>query len=134
MENSSTTQLLVVQKLEITSNTAGVVGEILRNPVLGAVSANNVEVPINHNFGSAKAAAGVFHSWDETGTTGIGGITGGTTTVTSILPVGGATTDIDGAGILTQGDTAVVLITNGTGGSAEVTVMIRFYYIAANNA
>jgi len=128
IENSSATRLLIVQKIAVSADTAGMVLDVFRNPVLGVVSANNVEIPINDNFSSGKTADGIFHSWDETGTVGIGGLTGGDNIGSNILPGATVVVPIDGSVILGQGNSLTVRATNGTGGNVEVSALVRFYY------
>lgn len=128
LENSSAISTLVVQKIIISVDVKDSVLLLQQNMTLASVAANNVHVPVNTNFGSGKAADGVFHNWDETGTTGITTLTGGTLIESQILPVGITILQIDGFMVLPQGNNLVVRILDGTGNSIEVTCAVRFYY------
>lgn len=128
LSNKSATKELVIQRLIVSSDTAGVVLTYIRNPVLGTVSANNIHEPVNNNFSSGNKANALCHNWDETGTVGIGGLTGGTIIEATILPVGATEIRIDGSLVLEQGNSILIHIDNNTGGDAEVECGIRFYF------
>lgn len=128
LSSKSATKELVIQRLIVSADTAGVVLTYLRNPVLGSVSANNVHVPVNTNFSSGNIADVTCHNWDETGTVGIGGLTGGTIIESTILPIGPTEIRIDGSLVLEQGNSLLLHIDNGTGGNVEVECGIRFYF------
>ncbi len=128
LENTSGTLDLVVEKISVNSDTAGVVAVYTRNAVLGAVGANDAHTPPNANFSSGKTARVVCHTWDETGTTGITGITGGVKLATHLHGDGEDTDNIDGAIVLKRGNSLVVTLVNGTGGNVEAAVVVRFYF------
>jgi len=119
---------IVVEKVLSSSDTAGLVLFWTRNPTLGSVGANNVHVPANLNFSSNKTAVGTFHSWDETGTEGISGLSGGTVIQSFITDVGFTVHPIDGAIVIPQGSSMLLSMTNGTGGNVEAEVGVRFFY------
>lgn len=128
LENTSGVFDLVIEKITGSTSVALVVLTTTRNSTLGTATANNVFVPVNGNFSSGKQAQALCHSWDESGTTGIGGLTGGTKMTTHILEAGEFEEAIDGSIVLKRGNNIVISIVNGTGGDAECEVGIRFYY------
>ena len=130
LENKSADDLVNIQDIRVTVDTAGVVALIVRNSTLGSVSANNVTTPRNLNFGSQNAADGTFHNWDETGTTGIGGLTLGTVLEAHVLGVGSTVFLYDAALLLADSNNIVLRLVNGTGGNVEAAATIRFYYEA----
>ena len=70
----------------------------------------------------------ICHSWDETGTTGVGAITGGSVFTTHIMDAGDHVENIDGSIVLKRGNSIVIEINNGTGGDLEAEAAIRFYF------
>lgn len=128
LENTSGTLDLVIEKINGSVDTAGVELLYTRNTTLGSVGANNVFEPVNANFSSGKQARATCHSWDETGTAGITGISGGAVITTHILDPGPFFDPIDGFMVLKRGNNIVVTLVNGTGGDIEAEVGIRFYY------
>ncbi len=130
MKNTSASDDLVIEKVLSSSDTAGINMQWVRNPTLGSVSANTAATPANTNFGSSNTATGTFHIWDESGTTGIGGLSGGTTFMSHITGVGKTVYPIDGAIIMPPGTSFLIKATNGTGGNVEWETGVRFYYQA----
>jgi len=128
LENSSSTRSLVIEKIVISTDAADIVVELVKNTTLGAVSANNAFTAVNANFSSGKAADGIFHTWNETGTVGIGGITVGTILISNTLSTGPFLFPIDGTFVLKQGNNIVIRVTNATGANVEVSSAVRFYY------
>ena len=133
MENSDSERDLTIERIFLNADTTGIIFELIRNPVLGVVGANNVHVPKNLNFKSGKTANGIFHNWDETGTVGITGITGGELLNTYIVTDNPAILPIDGSFHLGQTNSFVIRATNNSGGNAEVAVGVRFYYELLEN-
>lgn len=128
IKNTSSTREMVIQKIDISSDTADVVLTIKKNMTISSLDDQNTHVPVNTNFSSGHAAEGTFYNWDETGTVGLQTLAGGTILNTLIMAVGPDIIPVDGAYILGQGNTLVLEMTNGTGGTAEVTCGVRFYY------
>ena len=128
LQNTSNTEILVVQEIAVSADTAGLVLIVQKNMTLGVVGDNNVHVPANLNFSSGKSAEATCHTWDETGTTGVGGLTVGTVVSTFILGVGATILPIEGVIVIGQNDNIVLRTTNGTGGNVEVAANINFYF------
>jgi hypothetical protein len=129
LENNSSTRVIVIEKIVSSYSAAGGVFIFQKNMTLGTASANNVHVPVNTNFSSGNVADVVCHNWDESGTTGIGGLSGGTVMKTFITAAGTVFYPIDGFVVLGQGDNIVLRYNNGTGGNVEVEAGIRFYFL-----
>lgn len=127
VSNNSETLDLVIQKIVVSANTGGGVVSIIRNHTVGAVTNNNVHIPVNSNFGSQNTAPVTAYNWDETGTTGIGGISGGTKWKTYSTPLGVDHHPVDGTIILTKNTSVSINFTNNTGGPIEFECGIRFY-------
>jgi len=127
-ENSDPDRIINVHDMRVTTDTAGIVVQIIRNPVLGTVGANNAHTPQNLNFQSEQAASGVFHNWDESGTAGITGITGGTVLESHNLRGSNTVFLYESAVLLFQGNSVVMRVINNTGGDVEVAATFRFYY------
>lgn len=128
LRNDSSSLILIIQKIVVSVDTANVVYLLQKNMTLGVVADNNVHTPVNVNFASGNSADVLCHNWDETGTTGVGGLTVGTLTDSTILDVGASIFPIDGSIILGQNDNVVIRLVNGTGGNAEASTSIRFYF------
>lgn len=128
IKNTSTTKLLIVEKIIASFDTAGIVFKFIKNHTLGTASANNAHEPVNVNFASNNTADCVAHNWDETGTSGIGGLTGGTTIKTFNLVAGPTFFPVDGFMVLGPNNAITLTATNNTGGNVEGECGIRFYY------
>lgn len=128
LRNLSSTKILVVQKIDFSASAAGLVFNVQKNMVLGAVSNNNVHIPVNVNFSSGNAADVLCHNWNEVGTAGIGGLTVGTRIKSFILPSGPFIIPVDGFMVLGQNDSLTLIAVNGTGGPVEAEAGIRFYF------
>lgn len=127
LKNTSSRNI-IVEKVLSSSDTAGCVMTWVKNPTLGTVGANNTATPQNLNFGSNNEAVGTFHVWDETGTSGITGLSGGTKIKTFITGVGFTIHPIDGAIIIPNGNSMLIQCTNSTGGNVEWECGVRMYY------
>jgi len=120
---------LVIDRFFISSDTAGLVCTITKNALIGTIATHAAETPVNQNFGSGKTATVTAYSWDETGTVGMGGITGGTT-CTSMIMGAGVTRIMDLTGTnLAQDNTIMVTFFNGTGGNVEGSAHMVFHFI-----
>lgn len=80
------------------------------------------------NFSSTRSADVNAHTWDEVGTTGISGLTAGSTFKTFVGRNGPMIFPIDGVPILDQNDNIGIEILNPTGGPVEVECGVRFYF------
>lgn len=127
LQNDSPTGNVVIEKVLASADASGGVMGWIRNPDVGTVGANNDATPVNLNFSSGKDADATCYVWDESGTTGITGITDGTKVKTFIIGAGFTAFPIDGALILGQGDKFLIYFTNTTGGAVEFECGIRFY-------
>ena len=130
-ENSDPDRIINIHDIRITTDTAGIVVQVIRNPILGSVGANNAHTPQNTNFQSDLAANGVFHNWDESGDTGITGITGGAVLESHSLRGSNTVFLYESAVLLFQGNSLSLRVINNTGGNVEVAATFRFYYEAA---
>jgi len=128
LRNDGNAQRVVIEKILVSAAATGLVMKWTRNPVLGSIGANNTHTPPNVNFGSNRSAVGTFYSWDETGTDGLTGLSGGTTVKTFIVGAGFNVFPIDGAIILGQSNSILISLTNGTGSAIEAECGVRFYY------
>ena len=127
LKNNSSIDI-VVQKLPVSTDTPGVVFNLIQNMTEGTLTNNTSAVPANFNLGSSNQADVELEVWDEVGTTGIGGLTGGVYMNTFILNSGTTIIPIDGALVIPQGQAIVGHFDNVTGGTAEVTIGFRFYF------
>jgi hypothetical protein len=128
IKNTSASRNLVIEKVLSSADTAGGVIVWRKNMTEGSIGDNNTHTPVNLNFSSALSAEATVYNWDETGTSGITGLTGGTVVKTFITGVGFTVHPIDGAIVLGQGNSLTVQYINGTGGDVEFECGIRFYY------
>ena len=128
LRNLSSTKILVVQKVSVSASVAGLTLCLQKNMTLGAVSDNNVHVPVNVNFSSGNSADVLSHNWDETGTVGITGLSAGTRIKTFIMSTGPFIIPVDGFMVLGQNDSLTLMFVNGTGGNVEAEAGIRFYF------
>jgi hypothetical protein len=126
--NDSSEKILVLGEINVTTDTDSCVFILTKNPTLGTVSANNVHTPINANFSSGRQADATCHTWDETGTVGVGGLSGGTKVTTCILRAGIMVISTEGSMLLGKGDSVSLRLTNGTGGNVEAAISLRFYF------
>jgi len=128
LKNLSQTDLLTLMKTGIGASAAGLVIWFQKNPVEG-VLANNTEVtPINRNFSSGKVASAEAHIWDEVGTAGITGLTGGEEFAAIYAPVGGVFIPLDGSIHLGAQNSVLIGVENPTGGAVEVVLNSRFIF------
>ena len=130
LENSDAERIINIERISVSVDTAGVVLVLMKNMILGSVGDNNVHTPVNLNFESQKTASGVFHNWDETGTAGISGLSGGTVLGAQILGVGPQDLSIEASMVLSQSNNLIIRMVNGTGGNVESAVAISFFYEA----
>ena len=128
LENSDSDRILNIHDIRVATDTAGAVVIVRRNPILGTVGANNAHTPVNLNFQSDILASGIFHNWDETGTAGITGLTGGTILESHVLRGSNTVFLYESAVILFQGNSLSIVVFNGTGGNIEISGTIRFHY------
>jgi hypothetical protein len=118
---------LIVERILVSSDTDGIIIRFVKNYTVGTLTNNTVTLPSNMNFSSTRNADVNAHTWDEVGTTGMGGLTLGSTFKTFIGKVGPNIFPIDGVPVLDQNDNIGIEILNPTGGAVEVEVGIRFY-------
>ncbi len=128
LRNLSSTKRLVVQKVDVSASVALLTLCLQKNMTLGAVSDNNVHLPVNVNFSSGNAADVLCYNWDETGTVGITGLSAGSRIKTFILGLGTFIIPVDGFMVLGQNDSLTLMLVNGTGGNVEAEAGIRFYF------
>jgi len=127
LKNTSTEGNLVVEKILSSASAAGGVFKWVRNPTLGSVSANTTHTGVNLNMGSGRLPTVTCYVWDETGASGIGGLSGGTTIKTFITGVGFTIHPIDAAIIIPNNSSMSFIYTPPAGG-AEFEMGIRAYY------
>ncbi len=123
LKNDDAAKNLIIQDIQISTDTTAGVIRIVRNPTLGSIADNNVFVPVNENFGSAATATVTAYTWDEVND-GLGGLSAGTVVETFIMPVGVEVVDVAGRYILTQGNSIMI---DYLAKAAEITMGIRFY-------
>lgn len=96
----------------------------VRNPTEGTL-ANNVSVePVNDNFSSSLQANIEAHVWDEVGTAGIGGLTGGTEFFSTVL--GAGPFSIPASSHLGLNGRLLLGVENPTGGAIEIALNVNF--------
>ena len=127
LRNNNAGALLVVSKITIGSDRAGVAVKYIKNSVLGTPTDNLAGTAANLNFQSGIVAQSTLHIWDETGA-GIGGLSGGTDIGSYTVDVGKTTDDIEGGIDLASGNSLGIHMNNSTTGTAEVSVMIRAFF------
>jgi len=128
LKNDHTTKQIAIQKILSSTDTAGTVLTITRNPTLGTIGNNNVHTPPNMNFGKNLTTAniGTFYNWDEVGD-GMTGLSGGTILNTFVMSVGINFHPFDGSILLEQGN---ILMFSAIG-AGEFALGVRFYYMDA---
>jgi hypothetical protein len=124
LRNDSTSEYLLIERLLCSTNTAGTVVAVIKNPTLGTISNHNTTTPANLNFSSGNVAQATCYTWNETGN-GLGGITSGTTVATRGLAVGSSVFNLEGTYVLSTNNSIGIIVT----GAAETTVGLRFFYV-----
>jgi len=64
IENDDADKKLFIDSVVISSDTAGLVAFLTKNPTLASVANNNAFTPVNVNFTLGRPASGTFHTWD----------------------------------------------------------------------
>lgn len=128
LQSLNPSKVLVVERILVSSDTDGIIIRFVKNYTVGTLTNNTPTPPSNMNFSSTRSADVNAHIWDEVGTTGIGGLTAGSTFKTFIGKIGPNIFPIDGVPILDQNDNIGIEILNPTGGTVEVETGIRFYF------
>jgi len=123
LKNNSTTHKLYVEKIMLVTGTAAESFAVMKKPTLGTISNHNVMTPVNTNFGSGNVADATAYTWNEAGN-GMGGLTSGTTMLTTTPVVGATVLPIDGSILLSTNDSIGIKVF----GAAEVSAAIRFYF------
>ncbi len=118
---------IIVEKVVCSANAAGGVLKFIRNMTLGSIGASNTHAPVNSNFGSSNTVTATSYSWDESGTTGMDGLTSGTTWKSFIMDVGPSFFPVDGTIAIPKGNSITIHFSNNTGSSIEFECGIRFY-------
>lgn len=127
LKNTSATKTIVIQKMVASASAAGGVLKMVRNEALGTIGANNVHVPVNSNFGSENTMEADCYNWDETGTVGMTGLTGGIIWKSFVTKAGPEFYPIDGTIILPRNSSITIEYSNNTGGSIEFECGLRMY-------
>ena len=63
IKNTDSTRELIIQKILASTDTAGTVMVLTKNPTLGTIGNANVHTPVNLNFASGNSAVGTFYNW-----------------------------------------------------------------------
>lgn len=128
LSNDSSSKDVYLDKVIWGSDDSAVVnGYLLVGASLASVAANNSVTPLSLNQNKSNTPDVTVHSWDETGTTGITTISGGTKAFPVQVHNGSLELALDGRIVLGNGDTVLVYIHNPTGGDIEGTVSMTFY-------
>ncbi len=127
VRNNSSTKVMVVDGFTATESGAGLVLYLVKNPILGVLADNEEITPSNRNFSSTNEAEVEGHVWDEVGTTGISGLTGGEEIASFIKSVPAGTLDLKNAVRLGRLDSAYLAYANGTGGPIAASIALRFH-------
>ena len=130
IQNTNPNALLVITQITVGTSAGGVIATIVKNNVIGTVGANvsGSPKPPNLRFDSGVVAQATMHVWDETGTTGITGLSGGADLETNPLALGRTPENIDGGIDLGAGNSLTISLSNNTGGAAEVSVAVRAFF------
>lgn len=128
LKTESTDKKATIEAIGVSANIGGGVVKIVKNPVIGTLANNTPVSPGNLNFSSTKTAIGSFNIWDGVGTSGIGGLTGGTVLTTHHINAGLTTLPIRSAMVLGQNDTIGIFFDNVTGGTINFEATMRFYF------
>ena len=118
---------IVVEKIVCSADAAGGVLKFMRNMTLGTIGANNVHTPVNSNFGSSNTVTATSYNWDESGTTGMDGLTNGTAWKSFIMGAGTTFFPVDGTISIPKGSSVTINFANNTGSAIEFECGIRFY-------
>ncbi len=134
LQNTATDKNLIIERVTFSNDVpslvgATVLGVALKNMVLGSIGANDVHIPVNLNFGSGVAAEALCHTWDESGTAGLSGLTAGVNLGSIVLGVGPIVAFEHTGVTLGPGDNIVLRVVNGSAGSNENTVHVLFHYL-----
>ena len=128
LKNLSATDFLIISKFIMSVSAAGLVLYGIANPVEGTLANNTLVEPLNRNFGSSKTADSELHLWDEVGTAGITGLTGGEEFSSAILPASVLPFDQEATLHLARNNSVAVGVQNATGGNVEVAAAVRFFF------
>lgn len=124
LENTSSTQDIVVEKVLSSASVAGGIMVWKCNTIIGTIGNNNIHTPLNLNFGSPNTAPVICHNWDEVGD-GMTGITGGAVIKSFITGIGFTEHPINGAMIIPKASNLTIEYSVAGGGEFECG--IRFY-------
>lgn len=127
IQNNSPDKILVLDSASLSSDLAGVNLFVTKNPIVGALTNEVLIVPVNRNFASSEIPDVAVLTWDEVGTAGIVGITGGVEFQSLILPPSVFNISLGGTFRLGRGNSVMMSIANDTGSPAEVTAAFRFH-------
>lgn len=128
LKNTNPNRFMNIQKILLSSDVSGVVFTLLRNPIIGTLANNTEVIPANLNFGSSNPALAEANAWDEAGTLGITGLTGGLEIDSFIVKDENLILPIDGSITIPNGNALAIIAQNGTGGAAEVSASIRNFF------
>jgi hypothetical protein len=127
VRNDSDEKLLAMDTMIASCSAAGCYLYVTKNPVIGVIANADAFVPKNRNFGSSKIGDVSAWSWDEVGTAGITGFTGGEEVASIILPPAPIPVNLNAAVHLGRLNTFLISIQNPTGGAIEASVTLRFH-------
>ncbi len=127
VRNISATKTLVLDGFTATELGPGLILYLVKNPILGSLGANTPIEPENRNFSSTNEAEVEAEVWDDTGSLGITGLTGGVEVASFLRAVPAGTLDLKNAVRLGRLDSAYFAYQNPTGGSILASVALRFH-------
>lgn len=130
IENTSPDKILEISQIIVSVDITGLVLFFTKNPDLSAIGDNvNVE-PVNLNFGSTNPAEAEVEIWNEVGTVGLSGITGGEEIASFALGAGPNPVQLNNLTQLHRANSFMIGLFNPTGGAAEAAITARFNFNA----
>ena len=128
LKNTSPDKLIAIDDILVSMDAAGGILFLTKNPTEGTLANNTAITPINRNYASTNLAEAEGQVWDEVGTAGITGYTGGVETESHVLPAALSKLELNSSIHLGQGSILLLSIQNPTGGALEAAADIRYHF------
>lgn len=123
LQNNDANNDAILQVIKISVDTTGGILSVYRNASVGTIGNNNIHVPVNLNFGSAKTSSATCYTWNEVGN-GMTGISGGTLVESYGLPAAFHVIDLQDTYVLNRTNNVLF---NFEGVIAELSIACIFY-------
>jgi len=127
LQNLSDTKLVYIDEVYWWHDDAAACwAYLLIDPTVGAITNNNTVVPNVLNAGKSVAADVNAYSWDEVGTVGVTGLSGGTISFWQPF-IEKLRLPVEGRVVLAKNDAVSVVLDNETAGDVEVSAYMTFF-------